>query len=129
MGGIENEALRRRHNRADAARLVFTTARIRRIERKIVAKNNEPPWLPAQQRHKAMQTLDVLAMNLDKFERLETGGTGKARIDRCVYGLDERRFAHCSAVDSFFLQAKNSENLVLTGRVRTFWTAVAFVDW
>jgi hypothetical protein len=55
--------------------------RIRAIERKIVAKDNEPPWLAAQQRHEARQPLDVLAVYLDQFERRRIRRSGKPRID------------------------------------------------
>jgi hypothetical protein len=56
----------------------------------------EPPWLAAQQRHKARQPADVLAMNLDKFERLGIRRSGKPRIDCCMRGFDERGFAHAA---------------------------------
>ena len=90
-GRVEEHVRRTAFDASLEHRLEGLVRRVAGVERKVVAKDDEPIRRVAHEAHERGQALDVLAMDLDQ---LEAPGDILLAVDRGMGGLDQRRFAH-----------------------------------
>ncbi len=92
-GGVKQHILRAPLDAAFEHGFQRLVIGVGRVEREIVAKDEKAMRRVPQLRHEHGQAVDILAVDLDQFQRPHAIG-GEPRVDIGMGGLDEGGFAH-----------------------------------